>query len=58
MTHPVPAQLLAYARYRIDFERVVEKHLEECPECAKFVDEALEPERNGPEVIGRLASKR
>jgi hypothetical protein len=53
VTHPVPARLLAYARYRIDFEKEVEKHLKACAECAQFVARALEPERK-PEVIGRV----
>jgi hypothetical protein len=49
--------LLAYARYRIDFEKEVEKHLQACHECAQFVARALEPESKGGEPIGRLVRK-
>lgn len=44
MTHPIPARLLAYARYRIDFGREVEEHIEVCRECAHIVGDALSQE--------------
>ncbi len=37
MRHPVPARLKAYARYRIDFQREVERHIAECRDCAQLV---------------------
>ena len=45
MNHPVPARLLAYARYRIDFGKEVEQHIEVCRDCAHVVGNALWEER-------------
>lgn len=61
VTHPIRTRLLAYARYRIDLDGEVEKHLRLCDECAQAVYEArkLEPEKQHPsEVIGQVGPKR
>jgi hypothetical protein len=46
--HPLPSRLLAFARHRIDFDKEVEEHVERCPECAKFVDDALSEAEKKP----------
>jgi hypothetical protein len=56
VNHPIPARLLAYARYRIDFGKEVEQHIEVCRECAHVVGNALSEEidRRRGDVLGRL----
>jgi hypothetical protein len=56
VNHPVHARLLAYARYRIDFDREVEQHIEVCRECAHVVGNALteELERRRGDPLARL----
>jgi len=59
VTHPIPARLLAYARYRIDFGREVEQHIEVCRECAHVVGDALsqEIERRRADPLPRIFRK-
>ena len=45
MNHPVPARLVAFARYRIDFGKEVQQHIEVCRECAHLVGQALSEEQ-------------
>jgi hypothetical protein len=38
--HPVPAALIAYARFTVDFDDQVSRHIERCRSCAERVEDA------------------
>lgn len=37
MQHPVAAALIAYARFSVDFDHQVERHIFACKVCARLV---------------------
>lgn len=41
MQHPVSAALIAYARFSVDFNEQVARHIERCRPCAELVEDEM-----------------